>query len=132
MKAQCSICSELFVIDKSVAIAALPCGHTFYKGFLSTWLKKSNTCPCCRSPVDPTRVINQCEVDIKEAIKQYDDIKEAIQQYDDSSDESQSAQDLATYCSVLKRKYDKIKSEKKNVESEFKKFKRENMSKDDM
>ncbi|XP_062587328.1 E3 ubiquitin-protein ligase TRAIP-like [Saccostrea cucullata] len=53
------------------------------------------------------RLLKECEVDIKET----------IQEYDESTKE-----DLATYCSVLKRKYDKNKSEKKKVKSEFKKF----------
>lgn len=56
------------------------------------------------------------------------DIKETIQQYGEASKES--VQNLATYCSMLKREYDKIKSEKKAVKSEFERFKRENMSKD--
>ncbi|XP_062606982.1 E3 ubiquitin-protein ligase TRAIP-like [Saccostrea cucullata] len=233
MKAQCCICAEHFINDPSVAIAAVQCGHTFHEGCLSTWLKNSNTCPSCRSRVDPSRVINRLFFDgdddsgnddtdvgqlkntiqslqadkrttelkvkelnsdneslqkklktvkkekdlaetkyleeqsnisslkkqlqfyqvqqkciekeretcskIKQKFSQYQnierlltacevDIKETIQQYGDSSKES--VQNLATYCSMLKREYDKIKFEKKNVKSEFEKFKRENMSKD--
>lgn len=57
-----------------------------------------------------------------------DDIKDTIQQYGEASKES--VQNLATYCSMLKREYDKLKAEKKAVKAEFDKFKRENISKD--
>ncbi|XP_062619206.1 E3 ubiquitin-protein ligase TRAIP-like [Saccostrea cucullata] len=128
MKAQCSICSELFVIDQSVAIAAVPCGHTFHRGCLSTWLQKSNTCPSCRSRVDPKRVINRLYFDLD----------------DDSGNDETEEWKLKTKVKSLKAKLKTVKkerdeakntvmdleSEKKNVESELRKFKGENMSKD--
>ena len=55
---KCSICYEhVPAIDSSV----LPCGHSFHKGCIDTWVLKSATCPMCRAAVprmtDPFTVI---------------------------------------------------------------------------
>lgn len=43
----CSICLEEIKYSKK----RLQCGHKFHKSCIKTWLKKSNTCPNCRSEI---------------------------------------------------------------------------------
>ncbi|XP_071144796.1 E3 ubiquitin-protein ligase TRAIP-like [Mytilus edulis] len=57
MKAQCSICTDLFESDNT--ISALPCGHTFHENCINQWLKNANTCPSCRVPVERGKVIKK-------------------------------------------------------------------------
>ena len=44
----CGICLEEF---GELEIAQMPCGHSYHKDCLTTWLKNSNTCPHCRFEV---------------------------------------------------------------------------------
>jgi hypothetical protein len=86
--------------------------------FFAQWLKNKNILELQKSFKITILFPTACE----------DDVKETIQQYGEASKES--VQNLATYCSMLKREYDKLKAEKKAVKAEFEKFKRENISKD--
>ncbi|KAK3042245.1 hypothetical protein RJ639_001840 [Escallonia herrerae] len=45
----CSICHEDFVLRDMVN--RLPCSHIFHTRCILRWLKRSNTCPLCRSKV---------------------------------------------------------------------------------
>ncbi|KAK2978238.1 hypothetical protein RJ640_024271 [Escallonia rubra] len=45
----CSICHEDFVLRDMVN--RLPCSHIFHTRCILGWLKRSNTCPLCRSKV---------------------------------------------------------------------------------
>uniref|UniRef100_A0A915D8B0 RING-type domain-containing protein n=1 Tax=Ditylenchus dipsaci TaxID=166011 RepID=A0A915D8B0_9BILA len=50
---QCVTCMEPFVLDERVV--ALDCKHIFHRQCLEPWLRLHNTCPICRSVVDPKK-----------------------------------------------------------------------------
>ena len=60
-KACCPICLEDFLVESQKPhpdmehagdpIVRLSCGHEFHSVCIKTWLKKSPTCPSCRTPV---------------------------------------------------------------------------------
>ncbi|XP_019702780.1 E3 ubiquitin-protein ligase SGR9, amyloplastic [Elaeis guineensis] len=43
---ECVICKEEMEVGRDVC--ELPCGHWFHWGCVLGWLRKRNTCPCCR------------------------------------------------------------------------------------
>jgi hypothetical protein len=50
-KAECSICmEELHVRDE---VTTLPCMHWFHGPCVGQWLEGHNTCPLCRTPIEP-------------------------------------------------------------------------------
>jgi hypothetical protein len=63
-QAECAVCQEpwlplLSVGEEETAAAAaaavvreMPCGHCFHQDCLFVWLKRANTCPCCRWELD--------------------------------------------------------------------------------
>ncbi|XP_076451841.1 E3 ubiquitin-protein ligase TRAIP-like [Babylonia areolata] len=63
MRAQCCICSELFV-NNETNIAATPCGHVFHEHCLARWLNSSKTCPSCRKNVVERAVIPKLFFDV--------------------------------------------------------------------
>lgn len=52
---ECVICKE--EMNKGREVCELPCGHLFHWICILRWLKKRNTCPCCRRrlPTDDVR-----------------------------------------------------------------------------
>ncbi|GFQ00909.1 E3 ubiquitin-protein ligase sgr9 amyloplastic [Phtheirospermum japonicum] len=52
---ECVICKEEMV--KGREVCELPCGHLFHWVCILRWLRKTNTCPCCRRrlPTDDVR-----------------------------------------------------------------------------
>ncbi|GBM89002.1 hypothetical protein AVEN_145122-1 [Araneus ventricosus] len=45
---QCAICLET---DRSLNRKSLPCSHAFHEKCINKWLKRSATCPICRSTI---------------------------------------------------------------------------------
>ncbi|PHH85153.1 hypothetical protein CDD83_828 [Cordyceps sp. RAO-2017] len=51
-KTECTICiDEMGIGDKAVV---LPCRHWFHEECVILWLKEHNTCPICRTSIEPT------------------------------------------------------------------------------
>ena len=48
-KMECPVCYEGIGAD----VASTPCGHSFHRACLDTWLARANTCPSCRTVVAP-------------------------------------------------------------------------------
>ncbi|KAI1718130.1 ring finger domain-containing protein [Ditylenchus destructor] len=48
---QCATCMDTFKLNENVA--QLECQHIFHRECIEPWLRKRNTCPICRSVVDP-------------------------------------------------------------------------------
>ena len=48
----CCICLEKLSIK---ARYTLTCAHTFHRECISRWLETNNTCPYCRTPVEPAQ-----------------------------------------------------------------------------
>lgn len=44
---QCVICCD----DCSETVTTLSCGHSYHSECIQTWIRRSKTCPLCRSPV---------------------------------------------------------------------------------
>jgi hypothetical protein len=45
----CQICVEPFAVGDKVALPKFQsCDHVFHQKCIKTWLKRNNTCPCCR------------------------------------------------------------------------------------
>lgn len=124
MRAQCCICAEHFVNDASVAIAAVQCGHTFHEGCLSTWLKTSNTCPSCRSRVDPSRTIHRLFFDGEDDNEGDDSdvgrLKNSIQNLQaEKQTLDLKVKDLESDNESLNRKLKCVKKEKDVAESKY-------------
>uniref|UniRef100_A0A915N4I5 RING-type domain-containing protein n=1 Tax=Meloidogyne javanica TaxID=6303 RepID=A0A915N4I5_MELJA len=49
---QCTTCMETFALDEEVA--QLNCKHIFHKACIEPWLQRKNTCPICRTTIDPS------------------------------------------------------------------------------
>jgi len=47
----CPICFEDIFFPKK-----LLCGHNFHMSCIDKWVKKYDTCPCCRSRIDTTLI----------------------------------------------------------------------------
>jgi hypothetical protein len=63
----CAICQDpLFVLNNSstdivndtnaTTVREMPCGHAFHESCLFPWLRRSNTCPCCRWELDTDNI----------------------------------------------------------------------------
>jgi hypothetical protein len=71
-KNESEVCNICFESVPPGAENKTECGHTFHCGCLLKWLKKNNTCPCCRVPLydkptltdDFDRVIGDAMVDL--------------------------------------------------------------------
>lgn len=59
IRAQCTICSDLF--DHSKDVAAIHCGHTFHHECLVQWFQigSTKTCPQCRKQVSTRHIITK-------------------------------------------------------------------------
>ncbi|KAL3926493.1 MAG: hypothetical protein SGPRY_003271, partial [Prymnesium sp.] len=51
---QCPIC-----LNDLLEATKMPCGHCFHDGCLLKWLHSHNTCPVCRSAIEPTEIPRQ-------------------------------------------------------------------------
>jgi hypothetical protein len=51
---ECCIC---LTTPTNGRVCQLHCSHVFHAGCIDTWLNESNTCPTCRTVVDPQRVM---------------------------------------------------------------------------
>ncbi|XP_072399935.1 uncharacterized protein [Diabrotica undecimpunctata] len=49
MNIVCTVCSELFI--RGADIYFTPCGHVFHFSCLTNWIKRTKSCPICRSSV---------------------------------------------------------------------------------
>ena len=71
-KNETEVCNICFEPVPPGAENKTECGHTFHCGCLLKWLKKNNTCPCCRAPLydkptitdDFDRVMGDAMVDL--------------------------------------------------------------------
>ncbi|OIW32538.1 hypothetical protein CONLIGDRAFT_572435, partial [Coniochaeta ligniaria NRRL 30616] len=52
-KAECTICIDEMNVGDEVTV--LPCKHWFHGECVTLWLKEHNTCPICRTPIEPNR-----------------------------------------------------------------------------
>ncbi|XP_025207762.1 E3 ubiquitin-protein ligase TRAIP-like isoform X1 [Melanaphis sacchari] len=73
MLASCSICGDCFTGIHPESVHSTPCGHVFHYECLMTWIKRSQTCPHCRSKVTEKQIIklyfhNNSNLSIKEDI----------------------------------------------------------------
>ncbi|XP_025405959.1 E3 ubiquitin-protein ligase TRAIP isoform X2 [Sipha flava] len=71
MLASCSICGDVFTGIHPESVHSTPCGHVFHYDCLMTWIKRSQTCPHCRSKVTDKQVIklyfhNNSNLSVKE------------------------------------------------------------------
>ena len=49
---ECAICLENMIEENiNPLLFLLPCRHSFHNDCITAWLKKSSTCPLCRSVV---------------------------------------------------------------------------------
>ncbi|KAL7079947.1 hypothetical protein ACQ4LE_000209 [Meloidogyne hapla] len=48
---QCTTCMETFTLGEEVA--QLNCKHIFHKACIEPWLQRKNTCPICRTAINP-------------------------------------------------------------------------------
>lgn len=48
---QCTTCMETFNLGEDVA--KLNCDHIFHRPCIEPWLQRNNTCPICRTQIDP-------------------------------------------------------------------------------
>mmetsp|Transcript_55918 Transcript_55918/g.167527 ORF Transcript_55918/g.167527 Transcript_55918/m.167527 type:complete len:187 (-) Transcript_55918:36-596(-) len=54
----CPICLDPFLIGEKVAPSrTAPCVHVFHKSCIVSWLKRNDTCPCCRA--DYLKVVSE-------------------------------------------------------------------------
>ena len=52
----CAVC-----LDNST-FAELPCGHRFHPHCIGNWVRKSNSCPCCRQDMQTAKIYcKQCK-----------------------------------------------------------------------
>ncbi|GAA0169907.1 hypothetical protein Leryth_012823 [Lithospermum erythrorhizon] len=56
---ECVVCKEEMGLGRDVC--ELPCGHLFHWGCILPWLKKSDTCPCCRYRLPTDDVFREIE-----------------------------------------------------------------------
>lgn len=56
---ECAICREEMREGRDVC--ELPCDHMFHWMCILPWLRKRNTCPCCRSRLPTDDVIGEIE-----------------------------------------------------------------------
>lgn len=45
-ESECAVCKEGMGVGRDVC--KLPCGHLFHWGCILPWLRKRDSCPCCR------------------------------------------------------------------------------------
>ena len=45
--AKCTVCLERYIVGETVCW--LPCSHGFHYDCIGPWVKRKNSCPCCRS-----------------------------------------------------------------------------------
>lgn len=55
MKAFCDICWDQ--LDEIKEVATTICGHIFHEKCINTWVKQSQSCPSCRSPIEKGQII---------------------------------------------------------------------------
>jgi len=46
---KCPVCFSDYEKDEELTV--LPCSHTFHTGCVTEWLKRHNSCPCCRQAI---------------------------------------------------------------------------------
>lgn len=56
---ECVICKEEMGIGRDVC--ELPCQHLFHWKCILPWLKKRNTCPCCRFQLPSDDVVGEIQ-----------------------------------------------------------------------
>lgn len=56
---ECVVCKEEIELGRDVCV--LPCDHGFHWGCILPWLRKRNTCPCCRFELPTDDVF--CEIE---------------------------------------------------------------------
>ena len=122
MKAQCSICSELF--DQESQISATVCGHVFHHHCLTRWLHQSSTCPQCRKHVVERNVIARLyfdegdevpdEVDPNKVINELQNCKLLLKQRD------KEKEDYVSHIDHLKNKIEKVEDTKQSLELLYK------------
>lgn len=56
---ECVICKE--EIKEGREVCELPCEHLYHWGCILPWLKKRNTCPCCRYRLPSDDVFGEIE-----------------------------------------------------------------------
>lgn len=56
---ECVVCKEEIEIGRDVCV--LPCDHGFHWGCILPWLRKRNTCPCCRFELPTDDVFSEIE-----------------------------------------------------------------------
>jgi len=45
----CQICLDPFLVGQKIAMPKIEsCGHSFHQRCITPWLRRNNTCPCCR------------------------------------------------------------------------------------
>lgn len=49
---ECCVCCE-DLKGKGMEVSRIPCGHVYHKSCILTWLQINNSCPLCRSPLQP-------------------------------------------------------------------------------
>ena len=63
----CTICTDYFDTENDISVT--PCGHLFHAACLNQWIATSGvqrTCPQCRRPVVPKRIISKVFINVPE------------------------------------------------------------------
>lgn len=115
MRITCTICTDLY--EPSDTIVSTICGHCFHSRCLSPWLKRSSTCPACRSsctPYDTKQIFLNILPGAKDPEKLADELAEELEKLKSEALVEKQAQDEIII--NLRREIEMLKKSEAQVE----------------